>query len=142
MQTSQGISTVIKTEADLDARLGLIHRDVRGLIPRGPVLVTVAQHHPRRSLDQNAMFRGLCREIEEFWNRSRPEKTSAEALARDLKVEFGVITTEYSPVSGKRTARIKSTAEYSKAEMTALIQATLAWAAEQRIPLCDPREAT
>lgn len=139
---AEGISTVITTEAAADERLGLIHRDIRNLLPRGPVLVTVAQHLPKRSLDQNAMFRGLAREIEEHWNRTRPEKTSAEAIARDLKVEFGIITTEYSPVSGKRTARIKSTAEYTRSEMTALIEATLAWAAEQRIPMVDPREWT
>jgi hypothetical protein len=139
--SAEGISTVIKTEAAADERLGLIHRDIRNLLPHGPVLVTVAQHLPKRSLDQNAMFRGLAREIEEYWNRNRPEKTSAEAIARDLKVEFGIISTEYSPVSGKRTARIKSTAEYTRGEMTALIEATLAWAAEQRIPIQDPRLA-
>ena len=50
-----------------------------------------------------------------------------------------MITTEYSPVTGKRSARLKSTAEYRKAEMASLITATLAWAADQGIPLPDPR---
>ena len=136
---SEGISTVIKTEDDADARLGLIHRDIRSLLNHGQVIVTVALHYPKRSLDQNAMFRGLAREISEYWNKTRKDKTSPEAIARDLKVEFGIIATEYSPVSGKRTARIKSTSEYTRKEMTALIEATLAWAADQRIPLQDPR---
>jgi hypothetical protein len=135
----EGISTVIKTESDADARLGLIHRDIRNLLPHGAVIVTVASHHPKRSTDQNAMFRGLAREISEHWNQTRPERTSPEAIARDLKVEYGLIATEYSPVSGKRIARITSTTEYTRTQMGKLIDATLAWAAEQRIPIDDPR---
>lgn len=135
----QGISTLIRTPDDVNSRLAVISTDVLGLIQRGPVLVTVTVAIGRRSLDQNSMFRGLCREAAEYWNGNNDDKTSAEAIARDLKVEYGVITTEYSPVTGKRSARIKSTAEYSTAEMAALITATLAWAADQGIPLPDPR---
>ena len=102
-------------------------------------MVTVAQALGKRSLDQNAMFRGLCRDVADWWNANREEPTTAEAVARDLKVQYGVITTEYSPVTGKRSARLKSTAEYSKAEMAALITSTLAWAAGEGIPLPDPR---
>lgn len=135
----QGISTLIRTPDEVNARLAVISTDVFELIRHGPVLVTVAQSIGRRSLDQNSMFRGLCRDAAEYWNGNNDEKTSAEAIARDLKVEYGVITTEYSPVVGRRTARIKSTAEYSTAEMAALITATLAWAAGEGIPLPDPR---
>ena len=136
---SQGISTLIRSPAETDSRLAAIAADVVSLIQHGPVLVTVAQALGRRSLDQNAMFRGLCRDIADWWNEHREESTTAEAVARDLKVQYGVITTEYSPVTGKRSARLKSTAEYSKAEMAALITATLAWAAGEGIPLPDPR---
>lgn len=136
---SQGISTLIRSPAETDSRLAAIAADVVSLIQHGPVLVTVAQALGRRSLDQNAMFRGLCRDVADWWNEHREESTTAEAVARDLKVQYGVITTEYSPVTGKRSARLKSTAEYSKAEMAALITATLAWAAESGIPLPDPR---
>lgn len=136
---SQGISTLIRSPAETDSRLAAIAADVVSLIQHGPVLVTVAQAIGKRSLDQNSMFRGLCRDIADHWNAGNREKTSAEAIARDLKVEYGVITTEYSPVVGRRTARIKSTAEYSTAEMAALITATLAWAAGEGIPLPDPR---
>ncbi len=106
---------------------------------RGPQFVKHGDYHAHRSLDQNAMWRGLCGEIAEFWNSNREEKTSAEAIARDLKVTYGIILTEYSPVTGKRNARLKSTADYTKAEMAALITATLAWAADEGIPLRDPR---
>lgn len=136
---SQGISTLIRAPAEVGGRLAVVSTDVLALIDRGPVLVTVAQALGKRSLDQNAMFRGLCRDVADWWNANREEPTTAEAIARDLKVEYGVITTEYSPVTGKRSARIKSTAEYSTAEMAALITATLAWAADQGIPLPDPR---
>lgn len=136
---SQGISTLIRSPAETDSRLAAIAADVVSLIQHGPVLVTVAQALGRRSLDQNAMFRGLCRDVADWWNEHREESTTAEAVARDLKVQYGVITTEYSPVTGKRSARLKSTAEYSKAEMASLITATLAWAAGEGIPLPDPR---
>lgn len=136
---SQGISTLIRAPAEVGGRLAVVSTDVLALIDRGPVLVTVAQALGRRSLDQNAMFRGLCRDVADWWNEHREEPTTAEAVARDLKVQYGVITTEYSPVTGKRSARLKSTAEYSKAEMASLITATLAWAAGEGIPLPDPR---
>lgn len=106
---------------------------------RGPQFVKHGDYHAGRSLDQNDCFRGLCRDIAKFWNANREEQTSAEAVARDLKVTYGVIVTEYSPVTGKRNARLKSTADYSKAEMAALITATLAWAADEGIPLPAPR---
>lgn len=111
----------------------------RTVADRGPQFVKHGDYRDPRSLDQNAMFWAMCGEIAEFWNANRAEKTSAEAVARDLKVEYGVILTEYSPVTGKRNARLKSTADYTKAEMAALITATLAWAADQGIPLSDPR---
>ena len=136
---SQGISSLIRTPDEVSARLAVVSMDVLALIDRGPVLVTVAQALGRRSLDQNAMFRGLCRDVADWWNANREESTTAEAVARDLKVRYGVITTEYSPVTGRRQARLKSTAEYGKAEMASLITSTLAWAAGEGIPLPDPR---
>jgi hypothetical protein len=108
---------------------------------RGPQFVKHGDYRESRSLSQNDCFRGLCRDAAEAWNAAHDDKTSADALARDLKVEFGVILTEWSPVSGKRSARLKSTADYTKAEMASLITATLAWAADNGIPLPAPREA-
>ena len=113
----------------------------RTVAERGAQFVKHGDYQAGRSLDQNAMWRGLCGEIAEFWNANRTPATSAEAVARDLKVEFGVILTEYSPVTGKRNARLKSTADYTRPEMAALITATLSWAADNGIPLPDPRQA-
>lgn len=113
----------------------------RTVADRGPQFVKHGDYHAGRSLDQNDCFRGLCRDIAKFWNANREEQTSAEAVARDLKVAYGIIETEFSPVTGKRNARLKSTADYTKSEMAALITATLAWAADEGIPLPDPRLA-
>lgn len=135
---SAGIRTLVKS-GQTDDRIPVINQDIRALSQTGDVLVTVELFKHHRSLDQNAMWRGLCREIAEKWNQEHLEKTTPEAVARDLKVEFGVIQTEYSPVSGKRVARIVSTAEYTKSEMSALIDATMAWALETGLPIRDPR---
>ena len=51
----QGISTLIRTPDEVNARLAVISTDVFELIRHGPVLVTVAQAIGKRSLDQNAL---------------------------------------------------------------------------------------
>ena len=135
----EGISTVIRSPDELDRQLAAATRDARSLIQHGPVIVTVGSFHSKRSIDQNDMWRGLCREISEQWNAREETKTSPEAVSRDLKVRFGKIVTEYSPVTDQRTARIESTTRYTKAEMSALIDNTLAWAFEHGIILEHPR---
>ncbi len=114
---------------------------IRMLLADGPVRVQVKPGTNPRSLDQNDMFRGLCRDAAEWWNANRKPPTTAEVIARDMKVMHGVILTEWSPVTDKRVARIESTARYTKQQMGDLITATLAWAASEGIPLPDPREA-
>ena len=111
----------------------------RTVAERGAQFVRHGDYKNPRSLDQSSMFHGLCRDIAQAWNASRDEKTSAEAVKRDLKVTFGIIATEYSPVTGKRNARLVSTADYKSADMAALITATLAWCADNGIPIADPR---
>ncbi len=106
---------------------------------RGPQFVKHGDYQDKRTLDQNALFHALCGDIAGYWNANRAEKTTAEAVKRDLKVRFGLIVTEYSPVTDQRQARIESTARYTKHQLADLITATLAWAAEQGIPLPDPR---
>lgn len=135
---SAGIRTLVKSGQTED-RIPVINQDIRALSQTGDVLVTVELFKHHRSLDQNAMWWAMCREIATLWNESHQEKTTPEVIARDLKVEFGIVRTEYSPVSGKRVARIVSTAEYTKAEMSALIDATMAWALETGLPIRDPR---
>lgn len=121
-------------------RSGLV-RHCEALLSDGAIFVKADRYTHPRSINQNDMFRGLCREIAEHWNLHNGEHTDAEAVARDFKVKFGVIETKYSPVTDQRVAVLKSTTAYTKAEMAALITAVLAWAAEHRIPISDPRMA-
>lgn len=135
----EGISTVIRSPEELDRQLAAVNRDARSLIQHGPVIVTVGSFHSKRTIEQNNMWRGLCREIAKQWNERENEKTSADAIARDLKVKYGIIVTEYSPVTDERSARLESTLRYTKAKMSDLIDNTLAWAFEHNIILEDPR---
>lgn len=111
----------------------------RAVAERGPQFVKHGDYKSPRSLDQNALFHAICEDIANAWNASRAEKTSPEAVKRDAKVEFGLIVTEYSPITGKRAARLVSTADYKSADMASLITATLAWAVDNGIPIPDPR---
>jgi hypothetical protein len=137
---SQGGFYLFKTPESVDqlgpGMLAFLKRIVQ---ESGPQYVKHATYKDPRSLSQNDMFHGLCNEIASHWNAHMPEKTSAEAVKRDLKIQYGVVISEYSPVSGKRGARLKSTGEYTKQEMGDLITNTLAWAAGEGIPLRDPR---
>lgn len=127
--------------ADLKTTFQALGTAIRMLLADGPVRVQVKPGVHPRSLEQNDMWHGLCRDAAEWWNANRKPPTTAEAIARDLKVTYGVICTEFSPVTGKRVARIESTAKYTKQQMGDLITATLAWAADNGIPLPDPRQA-
>ena len=111
------------------------------LLSDGPIFIKVSRYTHPRTLSQNDLFHGLCRDISEYWNLHNETQTSPDAIKRDLKLRFGVIISEYSPVTDARGARFKSTRDYTKSEMSDLITNTLAWAAERRIPLDDPREA-
>ena len=68
----------------------------RTVAERGPQFVKHGDYRDGRSLPQNDMFRGLCRDIAEAWNSDHDDKTSADAIARDLKVTYGVILTEWA----------------------------------------------
>lgn len=137
---SEGAVFDIDPTASISESLRLIGVALQMLLKSGAQRVTIETIKPHRSLEQNDMFRGLCRDAAEWWNANRAPKTSPGAIARDLKVTYGVILTEWSPVTDKRTARIESTKRYSKQQMGDLITATLAWAASEGIPLPDPRE--
>jgi hypothetical protein len=138
---SAGAFYLFRTPESVDnLGLGMLAFLRRTVAERGPQFVKHGDYKSPRSLDQNALFHAICEDIATAWNASRDEKTTAEAVKRDLKIEFGLIVTEYSPVSGKRGARLVSTADYKSADMAALITSTLAWAASEGIPLPDPRE--
>lgn len=130
-----GITAVIRQNQNPDQSINDQVAALKRLQAHGDVFMTVGQWHARGSNDQNALFHKLCEHIAEHWNQANPKNpTSPEQVKRDLKVSFGLIATEYSPVSGKRQARIESWANYSKTQRADLITATLAWMAENNIP--------
>lgn len=132
---TEGISTVIKQSDDFAKRWSMAERDARAILAHSHAIVTVATYLAAGSNDQNRLFHKLCDHIATHWNRENPGlRTTPEQVKRDLKVEFGPITTEYSPVSGKRQARIVSWSQYTKVQRSDLINNTLAWMAENRIP--------
>lgn len=138
---SEGATYLFRNVAEHDRLIDGFIRFLKYFVSTGgATLITIERYeHPKTRMQEN-MWRGLCREIAEYHNaQPGAEKTSTEAVARDLKIKYGIILTEYSPVSGTRGARFKSTAKYEAKEMSDLITATLAWAADHRIPLEDPR---
>ena len=136
---SEGAFYLIRNNDEWNRYSTGLNTHCKTLVSDGPIFIRVERYTHPKSLSQNDMFRGLCRDISEYWNLYKDEKTSPEAVARDMKVTYGIILTEYSPVTGKRGARLKSTASYTKQEMSDLISNVLAWAAENKIPLSDPR---
>ena len=127
--------TLIPDGTVLDQRMAMVRRDVAVLLPEGPVVVTVEHHVPRGTLDQGRLAHKLWAHIAVWWNQRFPgQLTSPETVKQEIKQQFGLIRTEYSPTTGTRVARLASWAEYSKAERAKLITATLAWMAEQGCP--------
>lgn len=126
--------TLIQT-SNRDARLRMVARDVDVLLAGGDVVVTVAQHVSRGTLDQGRLAHKLWQWFADFWNQRFPDaQTSAETVKQGIKQQFGAIVTEYNPCTGQREARVKSWAEYSRKERADLITATLAFLAEQGCP--------
>ena len=122
-------------KSNRESRMAAVARDVNVLLESGDVMVTVSEFVPRGTLDQNALFHKLCDHVANWWNARHPQQmTSPEAVKRDLKVKFGLIHTEYSPVTGNRAARLASWSEYTKRQRSDLISNTLAWMFENGIP--------
>lgn len=132
---AEGVQTLIPSPDAFDGRMALVRRDVAVLLASGPVMVAVAPHVPRGTLDQGKLAHKLWAHIADWWNGRFPEQaTSPETVKQEIKQEFGIITTEYSPLTGRRIARLKSWSEYSRQERCDLITATLAYMAENGCP--------
>lgn len=60
--------------------------------------------------------------------------SGTETVKTDVKREFGIIEVSTSTITGARTARLKSFAEYSKEELEAVIAQTQVHCDENGIP--------
>lgn len=132
---THGIRTLITSPDALDGRMALVRKDAAALIQHGQVMVTVGQYVPKGTLEQNALFHLLCTHIAEWWSARHPkDATSMERVKTSLKTQYGLIITEYCPLTDTRKPRLASWAEYSKKQRADLITATLAWMAESGCP--------
>jgi hypothetical protein len=139
---SDGISTLIRSPSVVDDRIAVINRDIRALSQWGQVIVTVAQYVQGRSLSQNDMHCGLCRDIATEMRIRTGLDYDAEYFRTKTKRLFGVKASQIDPATGKDEPYLVSTTKYSKAEFSKLIDGTLAWAlTDLKIPLVDPRAA-
>ena len=135
---AEGISTLIVSPDRLADRMDSVIKDARGLIEFGPVMVTVARHLPKRSLDQNALMWSLFGDIAAYLNaKTKPETPfDAEDLHDRLLVErFGH---EQRTVGQVVVTRVPRTRRWNKAQMSEFIEWVIAWALDRRIPVEIP----
>ena len=62
------------------------------------------------------------------------EKCSLDKAKRDAKAEFGVVVVDTSLVTGQRSARLVSFADYTETQMEAFLTAMEVFLAERGIP--------
>lgn len=130
------------TPANRERRMRDVERDINVTLAGGDVIVIVEQYTPKGTNAQNRLFHDLCDHCARWWNARYPHAQTSPALLKDeLKRTYGIIVTEYSPLSGERVARLASWSEYTRRERAALITSTLAWMSENNIPDLPPLTA-
>lgn len=135
---TDGINTLITKPDVIDDRMACVLRDVRGLVEFGPVMVTVARHVPKRSLDQNALMWSICGDIAAHLNKvTKPEVPfDAQDLHDRLLVErYGH---EKRLVGQIEVTRVPQTRRWDKARMGEFLTWIIAWALDRRIPIEIP----
>ncbi len=93
-----------------------------------PFQVKISKPLSPKTLKQISYAHSLCGALAAYM------QCSPEAAKRDAKAEYGVVIVCMSVVTGDRTARLKSFADYSKEEMVAFISAMEAHLSEHGIP--------
>lgn len=86
-----------------------------------------------KTLKQIRYCHSLCNALAAF------KQCAPEVAKRDSKAEFGVVIVCTSVVTGDRSARLKSFADYSKTEMVGFISAMEVYLTENNIPF-EPSE--
>ena len=93
-----------------------------------PYQAQIKEPSSPKTLKQIRYAHSLCNALAAF------KQCSPETAKRDSKREFGVIIVCTSIITGERTARLKSFADYSKGEMEAFIGQMTAYLDENEIP--------
>lgn len=112
------------------------------VVERGPQVVKHEDYTPGRSLSQNDMHCGLCRDIAEALKAKTGLDYDVEYMRAKTKRKFGVTLTQPDPETGKEEPYLLSTTKYTKAQFSKLIDGTLQYAlVDLGLKLPDPRAA-
>ena len=124
-------------QRSLDAVADMVRRG----LPGGPVLLTLGRE--KRTLDQNAKFHAICRDLArsdlEWMDKRRSVSewkillVSAHAVATNADGELGV------GLEGELVMLRESTAGMDKARKSSLIEYALAWCAAKGVELQETR---
>lgn len=124
----QGIHWVIRNE---EQRKNLLAKVAEAPLPFNAKLMEVQSP---KTTQQIRYAHSLCNALAAY------KQASPDAAKRDAKVAFGVVTVCTSLVTGERSARLKSFADYSKKEMEAFISSMEVYLSEKQIPFTYPKE--
>ena len=124
----EGTSWVIHTP-DQTKRLAYL---IDARLQSGPLLIELKPYAPPKTRRQRGYLHAMIREIALALGVHEAD------LKADLKASFGVVTVEPSLVTGDRVARMLPTEKYSREQMSALIHAITAWAAEKGLTVTEP----
>lgn len=117
------------TVRDQHSRDALIrHIDNLRLAGKTPTVQFVGPIDHPKSPSQIKYAHALCQALADY------HKISLEDAKKDAKVEFGVVQVSTSCVTGDRTARLVSFADYTKEQMIGFITALEAHLMENSIP--------
>lgn len=92
-----------------------------------PKLLAFIDYKPPKTNKQCAYAHSIISFI------AKHKQAAKEKAKKDCKVNFGVITVETCCISGNRTARLKSIADYTKQELETFIAQLEAYCAENGI---------
>ena len=124
----EGTSWVVRTP-DQTKRLAYL---IDARLQNGPLLIDVRPYAPPKTRRQRSYLHAMIREVALALGFHESD------LKADLKAQFGVVTVEPSLVTGDRVARVMPTERYSREQMSALIHAIAAWAAEKGVTVSEP----
>ena len=93
-----------------------------------PIQVKISKVGAPKTWKQIKYAHSLCNALALY------KQTTPEAAKRDAKVAFGTVTICASIVTGDRTVRLKSFADYTREEMVAFVESFHAHLDENQIP--------
>jgi hypothetical protein len=100
-----------------------------------PFHLKMMEPHSPKTLKQIRYAHSMCNALAAY------KQADPEAAKRDAKVAFGIVTVCTSLITGGRSARLKSFADYTRDEMMAFIQSMEVYLDENQIPFTRSEDA-